>query len=429
MPRATRGGGWRAARPSTVTGRRKAAPPSRRSRRMTFATPIPMPEAIAGVRVLAFCDWYTPMASGGAERAAWEVYRRLGVAGARIQVVSAAHGPPHRDPGVEVRTVRALDLSAVAGGYLAPAPAVFAAGRRAMAALRPHAVHVNTIHYTGCIAGARIAARTGLPLVVTCQLGPLDHLPGATRRLATAYERVVGRYILRRAARVLAVSDAAAGHAVALGARPDVVSKAPNGADHDRFDVAPLSAGPEPLVIAVGRLTTNKGPDLLVEAAGVLAEEGHRFRLAFVGDGPLRPRLEGRARTLGLADRVDFTGQVPDVERWMEKAEIVVRASYTEGLALAVLEGMAAGRCNVVSDIPANRELISNGQNGLTFRAGDAADLTRVLRTAIADGSLRERLGMRARADAAPFTWDNMAALHAEALLSAIGDGELGQPA
>lgn len=387
---------------------------------MTLATPTTMPHEIAGIRVLGFCDWYTPTASGGAERAAWEVYRRLGAAGARVDVVSAAHGPPHGDSGVKVRTVRALDLSWVAGGYLAPAPGVFAAGRKAAAATRPDVIHVNTIHYTGCIAGARIAARTGLPLVVTCQLGPLDHLPGPTRRVAAAYERSVGGYILRRAARVLAVSEAAAAHAVALGARPDCVSLAPNGADHDRFDVAPLSAGPEPLVIAVGRLTANKGPDLLIEAAGVLAREGHRFRLAFVGDGPLRPRLEDRARSLGLAQGIDFTGQVSDVERWMEKAEIVVRASYTEGLALAVLEGMAAGRCNVVSDIPANRELISDGQNGLTFRSGDSADLARVLRTAITDGSLRERLGVRARADAAPYTWDNMAALHAEKLLAVV---------
>jgi glycosyltransferase involved in cell wall biosynthesis len=390
---------------------------------MTLATHASMPADLSGLRLLGFCDWYTPEASGGAERAAWEVYRRLGAAGARIRVISAAHGPPHRDSGVEVEVIRGFDLSSLVGGYLAPAPAAFLAARRAVAAHRPDVVHVNTIHYTGCIAGARLAARHGIPLVVTAQLGSLDHLPGATRRLAAAYERLVGGYILRRASRVLAVSKSAGAQAVSLGARPDMVSLAPNGADHERFDVAPLAAGDNPLVLAIGRLTANKGPDLLLEAAGTLAGEGERFRLAFVGDGPMRRNLEERVRALGLADRVEFPGQVADVERWVERAEIVVRASYTEGLALAVLEAMAAGRCNVVSDIPPNLELIKDGGNGLTFRSGDVADLARVLRASLRDGALRKRLGLQAREDAQPFTWDNMAALHGIALLACARGG------
>lgn len=383
--------------------------------------PASVPAEIDGLRVLAFCDWYSPAASGGAERAAWEVYRRLGAAGAAVRVVSAAHGPPHRDPGVAVDVIRGLDLSSIVGGYLAPAPAAFPAARRAAAEHRPDVVHANTIHYTGSIAAAWVAARRGLPLVVTAQLGSLDHLPGATQRLAAAYERVVGGYIFRRATHVLAVSRSAGDHAVHLGARPEQVSLAPNGADHARFTMAPLSAGDDPLVVVVGRLTANKGPDLVVEAAGRLAAAGERFRLAFVGDGPMRRSLEERSDALGLRDRVEFAGQVADVERWMERAEIVVRASYTEGLALAVIEGMVAGRCNVVSDIPPNLELIRDGHNGLTFRSGDAADLARVLQASLRDPASRERLGRQAHADAQPYTWDNMAALHARAFLQPAG--------
>ena len=136
-----------------------------------------MPTAIDGLRVLAFADWYTPDASGGAERAAWETYRRLGAAGARVHVVSATHGPPHQDPGVEVTAIKSYDLSHIAGGYFAPAPAAFTATKRLVRDLEPAALLACTIHYTGCLAAARTSATTGIPLVVTAQLGPLDHLP------------------------------------------------------------------------------------------------------------------------------------------------------------------------------------------------------------------------------------------------------------
>ena len=163
---------------------------------------------------------------------------------------------------------------------------------------------------------------------------------------------------------------------------------------------APLTAADTPLVIAVGRLTSNKGPDLLVEAAGQLASKV-AFRVAFLGDGPMRGQLEARTRELGVHEIVSFAGQVHDVPARMAEADIVIRASYTEGLALAVIEGMAAGRCNIVSDIPPNLELITDGDNGLTFRAGDAADLARALRLAIEDPASRER-GPRRRRSATP---------------------------
>jgi glycosyltransferase involved in cell wall biosynthesis len=377
-----------------------------------------MPAGVAGLRILGFCDWYTPEASGGAERAAHEIYRRLGAAGAQIVVVSAAHGTPHGDPGVSVDVVRSVDLSSIAGGYIAPAPGAFVAARRLVRQFRPHVVHVNTIHYTGSIAGAAIARRHHLPLVATVQLGSLEHLDRRTRRIAGAYERVVGGYILRRADRVLAVSRAAREHAIVLGARGHVATLAPNGADHDRFCVPPPPDSDRPLVVSVGRLTANKGPDVLVEAAAALAAAGVRFRVAFVGDGPMRAGLEARVRELGLSGVVEFAGHVGDPERWVAQAAIVVRASYTEGLALAVVESLAAGRCTIVSDIAANRELVEHGRNGLTFRCGDSDDLARTLRTALADQQLRERLGRAGRDDVEDLTWDNSAALHGEALVA-----------
>ncbi len=379
-----------------------------------------MPADLAGLRVLGFSDWYTPAASGGAERAAWEVYRRLGEAGVAVRVVSVAHGPPHQDPGVDVRVIRGIDLTRLAGAYLAPAPSAFAAARDELRRFRPDVLHVSTLHYTGCFAAARIASRRGIPLVTTMQLGPVDHLPRVTRWLAGRYDGTVGRYILRRSDQVLAVSEAVRRHAVALGADPARISLAPNGVDHERFRQPPLRPAEEPLVISVGRLLANKGPQLLLEAAAGLCAAGYRFRLAFVGDGPLRARLEERVSQLGLGKIVTFTGHVARPERWYADADIVVRPSFTEGLALAVIEAMAAGRCNIVSDIAANAELIDNGKNGLTFRCGSVEDLGRVLASAVADPGRRAALGRQAAQDAVQYSWERMAALTGESLLSSV---------
>jgi glycosyltransferase involved in cell wall biosynthesis len=379
-----------------------------------------MPAALEGLQVLAFADWYSPDASGGAERAAWEIYKRLGAAGARVHVVSAAHGEPHDDPGVTVTPIKGYDLSKLAGGYLAPAPNAFPTGNRLARSLDADVLHSNTLHYTGCIAAAWVAKRQQRPLVTTAQLGPLDHLPASTRRFADIYERTFGRYILRRSDHVLAVSEPARRHVISLGARAADVSLAPNGVEHARFAMPPIEGGDNPLIISVGRLLVNKGAILLVEAAGELARAGVRFRMAFVGDGQLRGQLEARVRELGIGDRVQFVGHVRNPEAWIEKAEVVVRASYTEGLSLAVLEAMAAGRCNLVSDIPANKELIVDGDNGLLFTCGDAHDLARALRRAIDDPELRRRTARQALEDSLQYTWDRMARLHAEAFVESV---------
>jgi glycosyltransferase involved in cell wall biosynthesis len=377
---------------------------------------------VAGMRILGFCDWYTPLASGGAERAAWEIYRRLGAAGADVRVVSATHGPPHEDPGVSVREVRGLDLTKLIGGYFAPSPGSFPAARRELAAQRSQVLHANTIHHTGSAAAAWISRRTGVPLVVTAQLGSLDHMPARARVPGNAYERTVGAFVLRRASRVLAVSEAVREHVIARGADPERVSVAPNGVDHERFGMQPITPSGAPGVVAIGRLTDNKGPDLLVEAAGMLAAEGLEFSVTFVGDGPMRTSLTERVRELGVQDKVRFAGQVSDVEAWLERSQIVVRPSYTEGLALAILEAMAAGRCNVVSDIPPNRELIDDGRTGLTFRSGDAADLAETLRRVIAEPQLRAELARAAQTASAAYTWERMAALHADAFSEVVAE-------
>ena len=91
----------------------------------------------------------------------------------------------------------------------------------------------------------------------------------------------------------------------------------------------------------VGRLSREKGPDVLIEALARMRDRGRRA--VFVGDGPDRPALESRAAALGLADRIHWLGTVPRVARCYPAFNCFVLSSRTEGTPIVLLEAMAAG--------------------------------------------------------------------------------------
>ncbi len=112
-----------------------------------------------------------------------------------------------------------------------------------------------------------------------------------------------------------------------------------------------------------------------------------------------RDALNAEAQRLGVAKRVHITG-------WIERtampdyyglADIVVHASASEGLSLTCLEAMASGRTLIASDIPAARELISDGVDGMLFPLGDVNALGRAIVGTTRDRMLRARLGAAAR--------------------------------
>ncbi len=394
----------------------------------------PAPASLAVLRVLAFCDYFSASSCGGSERVAREVYRGLARRGAEVVVVTTGGaGAPTEVDGLRAVPVRTFDLARVTGAQVAITPGAVRAAARVAAELRPHVLHANHLMFQTTLAAARLRPRLGVPLVCTAHLGSLRSLPAAVRLPATLHEQAIGRFILGRSDRVIAVSASVAAHLGHLGvdrARIDVV---PNGVDHARFhppaDGRP-DAGPTPPTVAfVGRLIANKGPALFVEALGQLAAAGLPFTAQMVGDGPLRARLERAVATSGLAGRVSFTGEVDDVAERLRAVDILVRPSLTEGLPLAVLEAMASGVCVLASDIPGNAELVDPGVSGLLFRPGDADDLATQLTALLADGGLRRRLAAEGCRRSAAYSWDATADATATVLAGVAGSWREAGPA
>jgi glycosyltransferase involved in cell wall biosynthesis len=126
------------------------------------------------------------------------------------------------------------------------------------------------------------------------------------------------------------------------------------------------------ILLAVSRLTPQKGLDVAVRALPLLAPD---TVLVVLGEGPERAELERLAGELGVARRVFLLGRVPDVAAWLQRATVLVHPARWEGFGLAVLEAMLAGLPVVASNISSLPELVVDGETGILVHADDAPAL------------------------------------------------------
>jgi glycosyltransferase involved in cell wall biosynthesis len=153
------------------------------------------------------------------------------------------------------------------------------------------------------------------------------------------------------------------------------------------------------IFIYTGRLAPEKSLHLLVEAfATVYRHRAHAY-LVLVGDGPVRAALEEQASRLGCEDNTRFVGTVDssEVPRWLQMADVFALVSLSEGFSCALLEAMSVGLASVVSDIPANQQLVQSEKHGLLTFPGDAAAISAALMRLLDNCELRTRMGAEAR--------------------------------
>ena len=147
-----------------------------------------------------------------------------------------------------------------------------------------------------------------------------------------------------------------------------------------------LRADTLPVVVAAGRLQTQKAFDVLLDAAARMTTA---HRLVILGDGPLRPALEQQARDLGLADRVTFTGFVANPYPFFAAADVFALSSRWEGLPTVLLESLAFPLRIVATDCPSGPAEILDGVDGSELvPVQDAPALAVALDRALAAGPL-----------------------------------------
>jgi glycosyltransferase involved in cell wall biosynthesis/peptidoglycan/xylan/chitin deacetylase (PgdA/CDA1 family) len=150
---------------------------------------------------------------------------------------------------------------------------------------------------------------------------------------------------------------------------------------------------PGPVIVSVANPRPVKDLATLIKAARYVTDELPNARFLVVGEGPLYDQLQQQIRESDLTAAVTLAGGQVDVVPYLASADIAVLTSLSEGSSNSLIEYMAMGIPTVVSDIPANRELVE----GVFFNPGDALDLARKLIDLWKDPVLARRLSARHR--------------------------------
>ncbi len=276
---------------------------------------------------------------------------------------------------------------------------------------------------TAAAIGRLAARRLRLPALVTVH-APVFRYHGERRTLRASVGRQVYIALDRwlnytHPAPLIFVSQAVRDECVAKRISPAGKSIViPNGIDLARFACAEEKSAlrralgaesADPVLIYTGRLSREKGVDLLLDAAGILQRQRVGFSLWIVGEGSERPALEAQVSRLGLERHVRFWGWQAQVERFLCASDIFVLPSRSEALSVALLEAMAAGLPAVVTQVGDSSRLVQGGA-GIAIPPDDPAALASALRQLIDSPEPRAQMGAAARLQAGEFSLEKMAA-------------------
>jgi glycosyltransferase involved in cell wall biosynthesis len=151
------------------------------------------------------------------------------------------------------------------------------------------------------------------------------------------------------------------------------------------------------LIGLVGRLTRQKGPDVLIAALPALVSAWPQLRCLFVGDGVLGEELRRQAESRAVGPHCVFLGPRRDVADLVAILEVVVLPSRSEGLPFALLEAMALAKPVVATRVGGSSEVVDDGRTGLLVPPEDPAALAQALRWLLNRPAEAAAMGRRGR--------------------------------
>lgn len=221
------------------------------------------------------------------------------------------------------------------------------------------------------------------------------------------YEKL-DRQVMRWLDHVVCVSDGQAQKVRAGGVPAKHISVIRNSVTTDRFespcpgrrqDLLRMFRRPPRLVIAAaGRLSPEKGFDVLIQAAARVWAHTDEVGFVLFGDGPLRAELERQIHQAGLQEHFLLAGFRADLDKYFPHFDLLALSSHTEGLPNVILEAFAAGVPVVATAVGGVPEIVEEGRSGYLVPAGDAAALASRMIAAISNDELRREMGAHGKA-------------------------------
>jgi glycogen(starch) synthase len=275
------------------------------------------------------------------------------------------------------------------------------------------------------VAGDHLANRFRCPFVVTVHATEFGRHQGWVQHHPQSYIHGVERWMTNRAERVITCSAYMRDHVADIyGLEEECIAVVPNGIDPselipvDDLDAlrASFAAPDEKLVLLVGRLVSEKGFQLALEALPELIDRVPGTRFLVAGSGTAEAELRRQAGDLGLDEHGTFLGWIGDdvLHSLYRIADLTVVPSIYEPFGLVALEAMASGCPCLVSDTGGLREVVPNENVGLRFRSRDPQSLGQMAERLLTDARLRDRLVAEASEHVLAFDWADVARQAAE---------------
>ena len=244
--------------------------------------------------------------------------------------------------------------------------------RRLIRKIKPDLIHAGPIQTC-----AFIAALSGFRPILTISWG-FDLMDDVhkSRRM----ERIT-RYVLRRSACFTSDAQVTRDKAVAYGMDPDRTVVFPWGVNLEHFspkETVVRHAKRSSVVLFCNRSWEPRyGVDVLAEAFVTVARQRSDVELLLLSDGSQSVRIRQILERGGVMNRVTFAGQIPqrNLPRFYHMADLFISPSHVDGSSVSLMEALACGLPCLVSDIPANKEWVVEGENGWLFPDGDAGAL------------------------------------------------------
>jgi glycosyltransferase involved in cell wall biosynthesis len=247
------------------------------------------------------------------------------------------------------------------------------------------------------IVAARLAP-PGVSAVGVENMNYHSHRGPLTRDMRRAYARFDGLVVL--------TGEDERDYRSLLGDGSTRIARIPNALPELGGGVASLDA---PVVVAAGRLTGQKGFDLLIQAFALVVREEPSWMLRIYGDGSARGELERLIASLGLGSSVSLMGTTTDIGSALAEASVFALSSRFEGFGMVIVEAMSKGLPVVSFNCPRGpAEIISDGVDGLLVPAQDVEALAAALLEVIRSPSVRRRMGAAGLEKARSFSADRI---------------------
>ena len=216
------------------------------------------------------------------------------------------------------------------------------------------------------------------------------------------------KWMHRRMDHVVCVSQGQAEKVIRSGTPRERITVIHNAIRTERFnEISPpeyrqklerlFPVAPEFILGDAGRLSPEKGFDLLIAATAQLVKEGIPVGLVIFGEGFLREPLQKQIDALGVSDSVRLPGFTDELDQFMPHFDVFVQSSHTEGLPNVLLEAMAARTAVVATEVGGTNEVVVEGETGLMVPPNQTDQLTKAIQAVLQDDSLRRLMGENGR--------------------------------